>query len=89
LARRLSNEKEEYLQRGSALALCAPVGQEEFLAALGATVANRTSSTPDPSEVEQKLFMGKVKLIAPKYRTARWKCPFNQINFALGAWPER
>jgi hypothetical protein len=68
------------------LGLCAPVGQQEFLAALGATVANRTSPTPHLTEAEQKLPMGKAKAFAPKYRTAPREMPIQpKINFALGA----
>jgi mannose-6-phosphate isomerase-like protein (cupin superfamily) len=51
------------------LCICAPAGQEEFFAQIGAAVATRTSPPPKPDKAGQAEFMKKAQQLAPKYRT--------------------
>lgn len=51
------------------LCLCAPAGQEEFFAQVGASVPTRRSTSPKPSEAEQSELKKKTLELAPRYRT--------------------
>jgi mannose-6-phosphate isomerase-like protein (cupin superfamily) len=51
------------------LCICAPAGQEEFFAQVGAAVATRTSPPPKLDKAGQAGFMTKAQQLAPKYRT--------------------
>ncbi len=51
------------------LCLCAPSGQEEFFAQVGAPVATRTTPPPKLDKEAQAASMKKAEELAPKYRT--------------------
>lgn len=51
------------------LCICSPAGQEEFFAQVGVPVAARTTPPPKLNEKEERAFIEKVLLLAPKYRT--------------------
>jgi quercetin dioxygenase-like cupin family protein len=51
------------------LCICAPAGQEEFFAQVGAKVPTRRSTPPELDQKEQAELMKKSKELAPKYRT--------------------
>jgi quercetin dioxygenase-like cupin family protein len=55
------------------LCLCAPAGQEEYFAAVGVSVATRTTPPPKPDKETQAEFEKKAKKLAPKYRTESLK----------------
>jgi quercetin dioxygenase-like cupin family protein len=51
------------------LCICAPAGQEKFFMEVGVPVAARTTPPPKLDESGQAAFIGRVKALAPKYRT--------------------
>jgi len=51
------------------LCLCSPAGQEKFFAEVGVLVASRTTPPPKLDGPEEKQFVAKAMLLAPKYRT--------------------
>jgi quercetin dioxygenase-like cupin family protein len=51
------------------LCLCSPSGQEEFFAAVGVPVANRTEPPPALDDAGTAAFIAKAKALAPRYRT--------------------
>jgi quercetin dioxygenase-like cupin family protein len=51
------------------LCICSPAGQEKFFMEVGVPVATRTTAPPKLNEAEQTALIGKVKALAPKYRT--------------------
>jgi quercetin dioxygenase-like cupin family protein len=51
------------------LCLCSPSGQEEFFAAVGVPVSNRTEAPPKLDEPAQEAFIAKAIALAPKFRT--------------------
>jgi quercetin dioxygenase-like cupin family protein len=51
------------------LFLCSPAGQEEFFKEVGVPVATRTTPPPPLDKEAEAAFVGKVKALAPKYRT--------------------
>ena len=51
------------------LCICAPAGQEEFFAQVGAAVATRTTPPPKLDKRAQAEFIKKAQELAPKYRT--------------------
>jgi quercetin dioxygenase-like cupin family protein len=56
-------------QAARLLCICAPSGQEEFFAQVGAPVATRTTLAPKPDKATQEEFMKKARALAPKYRS--------------------
>lgn len=51
------------------LCMCTPPGQEEFFLAVGAPLASRTATAPEPSPEEQAELGKKVRALAVRYRT--------------------
>jgi quercetin dioxygenase-like cupin family protein len=51
------------------ICICSPAGQEKFFMEVGVPVATRTTPPPELSKDEEAAFIGKVKSLAPKYRT--------------------
>jgi quercetin dioxygenase-like cupin family protein len=51
------------------LCLCAPAGQEEFFAMVGAPVASRTATAPELSKEEFGAFLAKAAGFAPQFHT--------------------
>ena len=51
------------------LCICAPAGQKEFFAQVGASVPTRRSTPPELDQEEQAELMKKAQELAPKYRT--------------------
>jgi len=51
------------------LCICSPAGQEKFFAELGVRVPTRTTPPPKLDERQQKEFIEKARMLAPKYRT--------------------
>jgi quercetin dioxygenase-like cupin family protein len=51
------------------LCLCSPSGQEEFFAAVGVPVANRTEPPPALDDAGTAAFIAKATALAPQYRT--------------------
>ncbi|MBZ9998336.1 cupin domain-containing protein [Mesorhizobium sp. BH1-1-4] len=51
------------------LCLCAPAGQEEFFARVGAPVESRTAPAPKLSPAEFGAFLGKAAALAPEFHT--------------------
>jgi hypothetical protein len=49
--------------------ICAPAGQEEFFAQVGAKVATRTTPPSKPDKAEQEKLMKTAQELAPKYRS--------------------
>jgi quercetin dioxygenase-like cupin family protein len=56
-------------QAARLLCLCAPSGQEEFFAAVGAPVSSRTEPPPELDEDASAAFISKSTALAPEYRT--------------------
>jgi len=51
------------------LCMCSPAGQEQFFAATGDLVPDRTSPPPDLNEKEKAERVARAKALAPQYRT--------------------
>jgi hypothetical protein len=51
------------------LCLCSPSGQEEFFAAVGVPVANRTQAPSALDAAATAAFIAKAQALAPRYRT--------------------
>ena len=51
------------------LCICSPAGQEEFFLQIGTPVATRTTAAPKLDKDAQQTLLGKIKELAPKYRT--------------------
>lgn len=56
-------------QTARVLGLCAPSGQEEFLAQIGVALPTRTSPATKLDEAAQAAFVAKSKALAPRYHT--------------------
>jgi quercetin dioxygenase-like cupin family protein len=51
------------------LCICSPAEQEEFFAAVGVSVATRTTPPPKPDEAAQLEFKSKAEALAARYKT--------------------